>query len=525
MNLLDRAISWFSPAAALQRAHARAVLARYDAATPSRTRPHRKMDGGSAEVVVQRDAATIRSLARTLERDHDLVRGAMGVAVRNIVGPNGISVEPQPRRGNDDIDDDFARQLLNLWRDWTRHPEVTRTLDWVEAQHLACRAWLRDGEVFGQHVEGPVATLDHGTQVPYSIELLEPDFVPLDHHDDSRGVFAGIERNDWGRPIAFYVHRRHPGGFLRQLTADLKRVPAERMLHVAVRDRFSGLRGISILASVITRLEDLKDYEESERVAARMGAAIAAFIKRSPDMQWTPPADFDPLKPRNIRMRAGMLIDDLLPGEELDMLDPSRPNPNLGTFRDDQLRAVSAGTDIGYSSLSRSYNGTYSAQRQELVEQWSAYQVATQHFTARFVRPVWERFVSVAIASGQIRVPAGIRPETVAQADFKGPPMPWIDPLKEGTALRLLTRTGIRSLQQIIGERGGRLQDVFEQLRRERDLAAELGLVLESDAATGVSDGDRTDDPEPNPPAAPTAAKRSTRKRVVRKKEAHRARK
>jgi lambda family phage portal protein len=492
VNLLDRAIAWFSPLQGMKRAHARSVLSRYDAAKPSRLRGGR----GSAEagdVIVNRDAATVRNIVRDLERNHDLVRGALDVLVRNVAGPEGISIEPQPRDANDDINDDLARDLLNLWRDWTRRPEVTHTLNWIEAQHLACRGWLRDGEQWAQELVGPIPSLEHGTRVPYSLELLEAEMVPADYNPED-AVRAGVRFNDWGRPVSYYVHKRHPGGYLAPASRELKQVPAERMLHLAVRDRLTGYRGISQFASVITRLEDLKDYEESERVAARMAAAIAAYIKRSPEMSWTPPTDFDPMQPRHLSMKAGMILDELLPGEELGMLDPNRPNPNLMNFRNGQLRAVAAGAGVGYSSLSRSYDGTYSAQRQELVEQWGAYQLMTQHFIARFVQPVWERFVSIAVASGQVRVPAGVRPETLAQAAFRGPAMPWIDPLKESTALRMMTRAGFKSLQQVISERGGRLQDTMEQIARERRLARELGIVLDSDAAASTATVNSTDE-------------------------------
>ena len=61
-----------------------------------------------------------------------------------------------------------------------------------------------------------------------------------------------------------------------------------------------------------------------------------------------------------------------------------------------------------------------------------------------------------AIASGKIIVPAHIRPDTVAQADFRGPKMPWIDPLKEANALSVLARNGVESLF-VLDNQNGRL--------------------------------------------------------------------
>ncbi len=504
MNVLDRAIAALAPRAAVKRAQARHVLASYEAAKPSK-RHKKSRDSSTGERQVVRDAAATRAIARDLERNHDLVRGALQTLTRNIVGPTGISIEPMPRIGGnpddaryDDIDDTFARELLNLWREFTRSPEVTRTLDWVQVQELACRSWLRDGEMFAQLVEGTAAHIRHGSRVPLSLELLEADVVPLDHAGENPTIDAGIERNAWGQPTAFYVYKYHPGNGRFFSTGDLKRVPADRMLHLAIRERLSGLRGISLLASSITRLLDLKDYEESERIAARIAAAIAAYVKRDVNMEWTPPVPppGEEGKAREFFLEAGSVFQDTLPGEEIEMLNPNRPNTALDRFRMSQLRAASRAWSLTYSAFAGDYDGTYSAQRQELVEGYAGYQMLTNVFVSRFVRPIWERFIDMAIASGVLVVPKHIRPETVKQAEFRGPAMPWIDPKKEADALVTMTRAGMKSMQQVIAERGGRMQDTFEQLARERRLADELGLVLDSDARNRRAAA--TDVPDPN---------------------------
>jgi lambda family phage portal protein len=312
--------------------------------------------------------------------------------------------------------------------------------------------------------------------------------------------------------LAYYVYKRHPGNGGGYSEGNLKRVPAERFLHLAVRERLSGLRGISLFASAIDRLLDIKDYEESERTAARIAARIAAYIKRDVDMQgWVPPTNEDGTeREREFLLEAGAIFTDTAPGESIEMVNPSRPNTALGDFRMNMLRAASRPAQLSYSSFAGDYDGTYSAQRQELVESFDGYRMLTGQFVARFVQPIYQRFISLAIASGALKVPAHIRPETVMQAEFRGPKMPWIDPQKEAQGLLLLARGGWQSLQQGIADRGGRLQDVFEQLARERELAKELGLVLDSDARNtsraGVTqapaEGADTPDPDENEEAA-----------------------
>ena len=75
------------------------------------------------------------------------------------------------------------------------------------------------------------------------------------------------------------------------------------------------------------------------------------------------------------------------------------------TFRQGQLRAAAAGIGASYSSISKSYDGTFSAQRQELVEQWVNYAVLADEFTGQWVQPVWQTLVQVADMSGVLRIP------------------------------------------------------------------------------------------------------------------------
>ena len=528
MNLLDRGIAVFSPQMAARRMFSRSVLSLYEGGRSTKFRRKSK-DNSSSERLVVRDAATVRATVRDLERNYDLVDGALTTLVRNVVGPNGIMIEPTPRKNvdgkeYDSIDDDFARVLLDEFRLWAKRPEVTRTLSWAECQELACRSWLRDGDQFTQLVEGTVPGLRHGSAVPLSLELLEADVVPLDYDDSSKRVSAGIQRNDWGQPLNYYVYKNHPGNGGWTSEGALKAVPAERFLHLAVRKRLSGLRGISLLASAIDRLLDIKDYEGSERIAARIASRITAFIKRDKDMAWAMPDDSDP-SDRDFSMEAGQIFTDFLPGEELTIANPNRPNSLLGEFVMSMHRSASrAMGPLSYSSMTGNYDGTYSAQRQELVEAYDGYRMMTGKFVAGFVQPIWERFVQFAIASGRVKVPAHIRPESVAQATFRGPKMPWIDPVKEANAIMTLARAGIQSVTESLAERGTRLQDSVELFARERDLFHEMGLIFDSDArftsGAGVTQARAGETAFPDPDNEPAGDEGQARARAARSRPA-----
>lgn len=491
---LDALIEQVSPAWAASRARARmqalAYRQAYEAAEATHLR-RQSRDFGSGNAVAALTGTALRNQARHLDRNHDIISGGLSSVVQNIIGANGINVVPTPRDADGNVVESVVDQIMPLYSAWSKRPEVTWMHDWASSQRLLARTWLRDGEAFAQELRGPIPFLEHGSRVPFSLELLEPDLIPIDLDDPVRRILQGVERNAWGRPVAYHVYRRHPGD-PDVFTPDTKRVQADLIRHLRTTDRIGQVRGISLLASTFARIEDLKDYEESERIAAKIAASFAAMIIKGDPGSYD--ADQGAGKSRTMRMQPGMVFDDLRPGESVATIDSKRPNPNLEPYRNGQLRAIAAPMRISFSTLSKNYNGTYSAQRQELVEQFGAYGVLACEFISQMLRPIYERFVSMAVISGEVVLPRGVSLAAAVGADYLPPPMPWIDPVKEAIGLRTMVRAGFRSASSVIAERGGRMYDTYEQIALERQWARDNGVVLDTDpalvSATGVSQSD-----------------------------------
>lgn len=359
-TLVDRFVSWVSPVAAVRRAHARTVLAYYEAAKPDRLRKGRRATGSSNDEVL-RAGSSLRQIARHLEQNYDLARGVLNALVANTVRAYGIGIEPQPRKADGSIDGALAREIMELHKDWKKRPEVTEQHDWPSAERLLARSWFRDGEVLAQMIAGLLPTLDHGTRVPFSLEMLEADFLPMNLNTTAPArIVQGVELNAWGAPTGYHIYKSDPleGGSL--VGAQTKRLGADRVLHLKAADRIRQVRGVSVFASVLTRFNDLKDYEESERIAAKIAASMAAFIKKGAATDYNPESVAEP---RRMKFQPGMVFDDLRPGEEIGMIDTNRPNPNLETYRSGQLKAIAAGAGPTYSSIARnlrinSYGGS-----------------------------------------------------------------------------------------------------------------------------------------------------------------------
>ena len=508
-NIIDRMVGFFSPSSGLRRLGARTALrslhaaaSGYEADSPSRNRKF-YTNQQSPNQLVGKSAVALRTQARQMQRNNDLARGIIRTMVNNIVGPSGIGIEPQPRRADGTIHEEYAAALRNAHRDWRRKPEVTGKHTDAKVQRLMAGTWLRDGESFAQELIGSVPGLQHGTRVPFSLEMFEPDLVP--YHYSQGTVSQGIDRNAWGRPTGYYVYKTHPSESMGVTAADLKRIPAERVHHIALLDRIGQMRGVSEFASIIGRLEDIKDYEESERIAAKIAASLTAYVKRTtPDGYSGPTLDpnGNPV-PRSLRMAPGMVLDNLAAGEEIGIIDSNRPNPNVITFRQGQLRAVAAGVGASFSSIARDYNGTYSAQRQELVEQHIHYATLCDEFVGQFVQPVWASFVVACDLSGVVRRPPDVVLGSEDDALFIAQSMPWIDPLKEANAYHLLVRDGFASEVEVLRKRGVNPRDMLEQTASWRKKAAESGLIFSSDARNPEGGGTPPNPPAPEPETTP----------------------
>ena len=188
----------------------------------------------------------------------------------------------------------------------------------------------------------------------------------------------------------------------------------------------------------------------------------------------------------------------MLPGEDVGLIDSKRPNPNLETFRNAQLRAIAAGTGTRFSSIAKNYNGTYSAQRQELVEAVAHYRRLFSYLKHRFYLPVWRRFIDAARLSGVLRIPLNINESSLYAPEIRPPQMPWIDPARELKAFQIAVECGFKSRQQVIRDMGGDPATVDAQLEADPlDIRPVIGAAVPANPQPAA-----VDDEEPQEEAA-----------------------
>lgn len=486
MSLIEKTIAAISPAWAAQRSRDRYVLNAYEAALPSRTHKAIRERQGANTAVLQ-SAVSLREQARALDQNHDIVVGILDKLEERVIGSRGIHIDPQPLSLDGSVNEALAEEIRKKWSEWSVKPEVTGQYTRPALERMLLRTWLRDGEVFIQLVKGQVVGLSHSSSILFSLEALEADFVPMNTVEQAN-IIQGIKLNAWRKPVSYQVYLDNPQENNRTF-GKVKEIFADNMLHLAFKRRLHQVRGVSMLHGVIVRLADLKDYEESERVAARIAAAFTMYIKKG-DATLYDDDESDAKSQRLFDIAPGAVIDDLKPGEDIGLINSNRPNTNLESFRNGQLRATAAGTRSSYSSIARDYNGTYSAQRQELVESFEGYAVLQDCFVAQISRPIYREWLKMAIASRVIDVPPNIDPNSLFNAVYSGPVMPWIDPVKEANAWAIRIRGGLATESEAIRASGNNPAETKRRRKVEVDENREMGLKFDTDLTnTGVNNG------------------------------------
>lgn len=467
MNPIDQLVCWFSPARGLRRLAARQTLQNYYQAAESDHRRMAKRGTVSADRVNGRGAESLRAQARTLEENSDIAVNALDILVNFTVGA-GLIPEPEVRRKDGKPHKRINKELMRLLKDWGKAPEVTGQYDLLDLQRMMCRTWMRDGEGFTKKYFGKNGSM-HLTRVPYSIEAFEPDFVPF--HLDQGAIKQGIELNEFGRPINYYISSSHPGDQFTDAN-DATPVPAAQIVHLAFKRRLHATRGVTVFHSCIDRIHDINDIDQAERVAARMSAMLAFFVQKGDGTHFDPNVGS---KPREIFLEPGMVIDDLQNGEQIKPIENNRPASGIMDFRTAQLRATAGGLGVSGSSLSKNYDGTYSSQRQELTESMRNYRPITHYFVSRFCEPIYQGFAEACIQSGLVTLDSDVDISTIYNVRHGKPPMPWIDPLKEAKAFETVEKNMWMPWSEIVKHFSERSpSDVLQAISEDDDRIGEV---------------------------------------------------
>ena len=271
MNLLDKTISYISPAAGYRRQAWRDALERsnYDAADISRSGRNWRGINDSAGHMDAPERDLVRARARDLQRNSDVACGVLSAFERNVIG-RGISL--QARTGNAE----FNREAERLWKQWCRakNCDVTGQQNFTQMLRMALAQKKVDGGILFKKC------YTKGGLVPFKLQALEVDELDVSQirpkHKGNR-VTGGIEYDTYNRPVGYWIKQYSIDGMS---LSESKYYDANDIIFYWQKKRASQIREISDLSQTISRVRDANEFINAVSIKERVAACLAVFIKR-----------------------------------------------------------------------------------------------------------------------------------------------------------------------------------------------------------------------------------------------------
>lgn len=445
----------------------------------------------SADSEIVTSLRILRARSRELVRDNEHASNAVRIVQNNVVG-TGIGLQAQVVNARGKLQDSTNTAIENAWATWSdrKSCHTAGLLGFADIERLVVGQLVEAGEVLVRKIKRPFG----GSKIPFALEVIEADRL-MDQYQSARApngnsIRMGVEVDEWGRPVAYWLHPNHPGDyqFASFQPSRFIRVPAEEIIHLYIIDRVPQTRGVPWFHAVLKRIHDMGGTVEAEIVAARASANIVGFVK-SPE-----PAAGDEVQnaQRIIDSEPGT-FKQLLPGEDFVGFNPSRPNSQLEPFIRFLLRSVAAGIGVSYESLSRDYSqSNYSSSRLALLDDRDLWRVLQGFVIRNFRAEIHRDWLDAAVLSGELAFPDFYSNRSKYEAvRFKPRGWSWIDPAKEVIAYRLAVRSGFMTVSDVIANTAGGVdaEDIFKARRQELDMMSEMELIFDTDPAQVTDKG------------------------------------
>jgi lambda family phage portal protein len=393
----------------------------------------------------------------------------------------GAGIKPQSRHPAAEV----RKAVHDLWDAWTDEADAAGVTSFYGLQAMVAAALVQDGEAF---VRIRVRRPTDGLAVPLQLQLLDAEQVDSSLHRDLPGggyIRSGVEFDALGRRVAYHINKDRPGDPLA-ISITPQRVPASEVLHIFQPLVPGQVRGLSWFAPILLRAHDLDGFEDASLMAQKIKSLFAGFITQNPgDEDAFPGVETSDTPGIGVAQWEPGLLQVLRPGEDVTFSDPTKGGVEFDQFVKTQLRAIAAGVGVTYEQLTGDMTGVnYSSARVALIEfRRFVEQVQEQVLVHQLCRPVWQRFIRLAILAGALQAPGFVvAPRPWLSVKWVTPGFEWVDPLKDVKAEREAVDAGFKSRSEVIAARGWDPEQVDAEIAA--DQAREKALGIERKAAT-----------------------------------------
>lgn len=481
MNILDSIVKYVSPSAYLGRMEARDIIKRkYAGAKQS------AQTGILPQVAQTQNTETRESwqplVARTaqLVRDYPIFTSAINNYEAFVIG-GGLRYQAAVTGEDGKPDDKINRLIESSFNTYAESKffDYGERLTFYDAQGLAVRQQMETGDFLFRKVmrSGRI----NKRKMPSRLSWSAIDAVTLvdgtpsgDNH-----MIAGVEVNTMSGAARKYHVSQSPDEFFTG-ASDVIAYDARSIIHGFKTLRPGQVRGVTPFASAILLAYHMQDYMHAEITAQKANAKFLAFVtavpgKRGSMNNVTNKTEFlnkftDALEYASMQF--------LEQGETVTMNNTTRSTQGLQDFSGMIQRWTAAAVTLPVEVLSQDYRDlNYTTLRAARNDFKQNLKPVWRRFIAQFCRPVFDEWLRVEFASGNIDLPGYAKdPQRYHRGFFIPEGIEQVDPVKETAAMALNVRNGFMSPQEAIMARGKDPDRVLEELELWKNKLEEKGL-------------------------------------------------
>jgi lambda family phage portal protein len=492
-----------------------AKITRLNANWPSASR--------SADQDLVIDLRKLRARARHQAINNPIAAKYMSMVRTNVAGHNGVKLVfkvPSLRKSSkgSGLDDGTNEKLRQAWAEWCRKGSCTvcGRYSWRELQGLLCENIARDGEVLLRKVYVPKSVNPFGFQ----LQLIDADQLDdtynLIGRADGTEIRMGVEVDANKRPIAYHLFNGNPYE-VSFGSAQRVRVPANQIIHWFIAHRTGQTRGYPWMAASMGQLQTLGEYFEAELAAADMQASLIMSVEdKEGGEAAAEEIEGDGINPdgsKAMDIGKGSAIDLTGTGSTLKNNTPTHPNNAFDSFVKRSGKLAASGSCVPYHSLFSDLEGVnYSSARIGELEVRDFWMELQSSLIENVLQEVYDPWLGSALLNGTLDLALSDRKRFTGTAIRWEPRRwAWTDPLKEIQANTLIKQNGFDTHRHLLASVGLDLEETFEELAYEQDLADKFGLVLGTDIrGQQTSEVNNSDNPEDDEGAAKDGAEKST---------------
>lgn len=474
-------------------------------------------DPGNAEDSIDLYSSTLRKRARDLYEGGGLARSGPQTLKTSVVA---WGIIPKPKidgevlKMTEQKKEEAERQIAREFKLWANNSmcDAERQQNFYGLQQLAFLSMLMSGDVFALFGMKP------NKRTPYqtTVRLLESDRIctpdssgdSISQDLDNGGrIIDGVEINKEGEVVRYHVSSRSPlastdGSELTWTAIDAfgSNTGLPNMLHIMTYERPEQRRGVPFVSAEIESLKQFSRYMNSELAANVVSAMLTCFITSQEDdghfgmedaVNEEDKVSDDDL---NLELAPGAIYS-LPPGKDIKEVNPLRSNAQFESFVNTTITMIAASMGIPKEVILKKYESNYTAARAALLDFWRSVRVYRTSFVNQFCQPIYEQWLSEAVAAGRIDAPGFFDDPIIRQAwcecIWMGASMGHVDPLKEVNAAEARIRNNISTQEQEASEYNGN-DWAANVLQRKKEVAAQTELINIAQAGQTQNQGGKT---------------------------------